>query len=403
MRRETEPWRALPSAVASMIEPELEAATEEILASIAREVPAYARPLEGSFGRGIRTGVSEALRQFVALIRDPDGGRAPGLEVYRALGAGELRQGRTLDSLQAAYRVGARVAWRRVAAAAQGARLDPQTLSLLAESIFAYIDQLAADSVEGYADAIAAQEGERFRRRRALAELLLSDPAVDEPGAQAAARAADWPWPRHAAALACREEELDHLRPRLPVDALVTTVGGLGCVVIADPRAPGRDRELRRTASGTTAALGPSRAPAQLASSWSLARAALNARESGLLAGDGLVLAEDHLGELLLGEAAEIVRAIARHRLAPLERLGKSARERMEATALGYVQHAGNAAAIGRALHLHPQTVRHRLRALRDLLGDQLDDPKARFELEAALLGRDRLRSGKSHHGLLAD
>ena len=57
----------------------------------------------------------------------------------------------------------------------------------------------------------------------------------------------------------------------------------------------------------------------------------------------------------------------------------------MEATALAYVQHGGNAAAIGRALHLHPQTVRHRIRRLRELLGDQLDDPDARFELEAAL------------------
>ena len=60
----------------------------------------------------------------------------------------------------------------------------------------------------------------------------------------------------------------------------------------------------------------------------------------------------------------------------------------METTALAYVQQAGNAAAMGRALHVHPQTVRHRLRRLRDLLGDQLDEPKARFELEAALLYR---------------
>ena len=111
----SEPWRELQSQAADLIEPELEAVTEEILASIAREVPEYARPLEGSFGRGVRTGVGEALSQFVALVRDPDAGREPGREVYLALGRGELRQGRTLDSLQAAYRVGARVAWRHLA------------------------------------------------------------------------------------------------------------------------------------------------------------------------------------------------------------------------------------------------------------------------------------------------
>ena len=126
-------------------------ATEEILTTIAREVPEYARPLEGTFGAGIRTGVTEALRQFVALIRDPDAGREPGRDVYVALGRGELRQGRTLDSLQSAYRIGARVAWRRMSAAARRGGAEPEQLGLLAEAIFAYIDELSADSVEGYA------------------------------------------------------------------------------------------------------------------------------------------------------------------------------------------------------------------------------------------------------------
>src|SRR5919112_6775039 len=101
---ETEPWRALPTEIADLIEPELEATTDEILSTIAREVPDYARPLEGSFGRGVRTGVTEALRQFVELIRSPSGDRGPGREGYAALGAGELREGRTLDALQSAYR-----------------------------------------------------------------------------------------------------------------------------------------------------------------------------------------------------------------------------------------------------------------------------------------------------------
>jgi len=35
--------------------------TEEIIAAIRASVPEYAQPLEGSFGRGVRTGVSEAL------------------------------------------------------------------------------------------------------------------------------------------------------------------------------------------------------------------------------------------------------------------------------------------------------------------------------------------------------
>ncbi len=208
-----EPWRALPAGLADSIEPELPEATEEILAAIAREVPEYARPLEGSFGAGIRTGVTEALRQFVALIRDPDAGRESGRDVYVGLGRGELHQGRTLDSLQSAYRVGARIAWRRISAAARRRHVDPDQLAVLAEAIFAYIDELSADSVEGYAQAQREQEGERQRRRRELLALLLRDPPADEADLRVAAQAAGWRLPRSAAPLAVAEPDLDASRP----------------------------------------------------------------------------------------------------------------------------------------------------------------------------------------------
>ena len=57
----------------------------------------------------------------------------------------------------------------------------------------------------------------------------------------------------------------------------------------------------------------------------------------------------------------------------------------MRETALAYVRHGGNAVEMAAALHLHPQTVRYRVARLRELLGDQLDDPDARFELQIAL------------------
>ena len=231
-----EPWRSLPPEVADVIEPELGAVTTEILATIAREVPEYARPFEGSFGRGVQVGVTEALRQFVALIRDPDSGREPGRDVYISLGRGELRQGRTLDALQSAYRVGARVAWRRLAEAARGAGLDSGVISTLAESIFAYIEELSADSVEGYSQELSEREGERQRRRRELIALLLRDPPPAQAELDAAAEAARWKTPLTTAALACREADLGRLARRLPPDMLAAEIRGVGCVVIGDPQ-----------------------------------------------------------------------------------------------------------------------------------------------------------------------
>jgi hypothetical protein len=397
----TEPWRSLPASVADVIEPELDAITDEILATIAREVPEYARPLEGSFGRGVRTGVTEALRQFVELIRSPSGARGQGREVYVALGRGELRQGRTLDSLQSAYRVGARVAWRRVADAAQRSGADAEVLSLLAESIFAFIEELSADSVEGYAEARSHLEGERRRRQRELVLLLLRDPPTDDADLRAAAAAVGWRIPRAAAAIACAEKELERIARRLPADALVAALDGEGCAIVPDPEGPGRATEIGGALAGRAAALGPAVAPAELAASWSLARAALRGAEAGALAGaagpaggapaSSPLRADDVLIDLLLFEGRAIVDRIAARRLAAFDELTPKARARMAETALAYVREGGNAAAMARALDLHPQTVRYRLARLRELLGEQLDDPDARLELELALRAQSRL------------
>jgi PucR C-terminal helix-turn-helix domain len=383
-----EPWRSLPPEVADVIEPELGAVTTEILATIAREVPEYARPFEGSFGRGVQVGVTEALRQFVALIRDPDSGREPGRDVYIGLGRGELRQGRTLDALQSAYRVGARVAWRRLAEAARHAGLDSGVISTLAESIFAYIEELSADSVEGYSQELSEREGERQRRRRELIALLLRDPPPAQVELGAAAEAAGWAPARTAAALACREADLGRLARRLPPDALAAVMRGIGCVVIGDPDGPGRAHQVEEAAGRTTAALGPTGALAELAGSWTLARAALRALEAGAINAAGPLRAEERLPELLLHENPELVERLAARRLAPFGPLTPKARRRMEETALAYVQRQGNAAAMAAALDIHPQTARYRIARLRELLGTDLDDPDTRLELELALRAR---------------
>jgi hypothetical protein len=380
-----EPWRGLPARVADLIEPELSAITEEILETIARQVPEYERPLEGRFGQGIRTGVNQALLQFVALIRNPDAGREPGREVYVALGRGEQRVGRTLDSLQAAYRIGARVAWRRIAEAGRRAGLEPEPLTLLAEAIFAYIDELSADSVEGYAEAQAAVEDLRRRRRQELANLLLREVSAEPAEIAVTARSAGWRLPRLLAVAACADHDLGEFAGRLPTDAIVTLVEGLGCVLFPDPNGPGRQEHLRRAAGGATVALGSAGPPEQASKSWELAKTLLLARTTGAVKGDGLLRAEDHLAGLLLTANPHVTSLLVARRLQALGDLTPKARERMRETALAYVRHHGNAVAMADQLGVHPQTARYRIARLRDLFGDDLDDPDARFELELAL------------------
>src|SRR6201991_2948683 len=388
-----EPWRDLPAQVADLVEAEIDPISTEILESIAHEIPEYARPLEGRFGRGIRRGVEEALAQFVALIRDPDAGREAGREVYLALGRGEQRAGRTLDSLQAAYRGGARISWRRFADACGRAGVGAEAVARLAEAVFAYIDELAAESVEGFAQAQAEVEDLRRRRRRELIALLLGDPPADAGDLAAAARAASWEVPTGLAAIACSEDALARVTRRLPPEALATVVDGEGCILLPDPEGPGRSEALGRAAAESTLALGPTVTPTAAAESWGLALALARAASSGaiaIVAGKGgrpeaPLRADDNLASLLLFESRDLAARIAARRLAAFAELTPRARERMRETALAHLRHDGNAVAMATAMHVHPQTARYRIARPRELLGDQHDDPDARFELQLAL------------------
>jgi DNA-binding PucR family transcriptional regulator len=111
----------------------------------------------------------------------------------------------------------------------------------------------------------------------------------------------------------------------------------------------------------------------------------LELRNVGAIAGDGLILAEDHVATLLLHADAQLAGELAASRLAPLDELRPAARERLEATLREWLDHQGRVDETARALDVHPQTVRYRLAQLRETLGPALDDASSRFELALAL------------------
>jgi hypothetical protein len=390
-------WEALPREVADVLQPELPALADEIIAAISDGVPDYARPLEGPFGVALRTGVVEALRQFVSIVEDPAGGRGAGREVYVNLGRAEMRAGRSLDALLAAYRVGARVAWRRFATAGERAGLSPTTLYALAEAIFAYIDELSAESIEGYAREQTAAAGALQLRRQHLAALLVQQPPAAAATIEAAASEAGWALPRSLAVLAMEAdddnrasgEQADRLAARLGPDALVARVPPLVVAFIGDPAAPGRRRELEVALGNRRAALGPTVLWPEAAISFGRAREVLRLMQDGAIEdGPGLLVAERHNLSLLLGADRRLARDVVERALGPFDGETELSRDRLRTTLEAWLRHRGRTEAVARALHVHPQTVRYRLARLRELFGARLDDPDARFELELALRSR---------------
>ena len=375
-----QPWHELPPQIARVLRPVLTDVADEMIDAV-RTTPAYARPLTGQFGEGIRAGVQEALRHFLAEIEA--GGAVQRPDVYTTLGRGEMRAGRSLDSLLSAYRVGARVAWRRFATAGVEGGLEPDTLYLLAESIFAYIDVLSAESAEGHALEQSAAASEAGLRRRRLVRMLVREPPLDAAAIEAAAIEAAWALPRNLAALAIGGEQRGSAVLRLPADTIADTIDEVTCAILSDPEGPGQRPSIARAVSETDAraGLGTTVDWSDAAVSFARARAALELADADV----PLVVADERVGELLLRSDQRLARELAVDRLAPLHRLSAGSRIRLTETLREWLAAQGRLTPVAERLGVHPQTARYRLARLRELFGGALDDPDERFWLELAL------------------
>ncbi|MFY9488988.1 MAG: helix-turn-helix domain-containing protein, partial [Solirubrobacterales bacterium] len=379
--RPKRPWEYLPPETLAVLEPAQQPISDAIVVALVREVPAYTRALSGAFGDTVREGVEQALIQFTEMVRTPGTSREEGRRLYVALGRGELRAGRSIGALLAAYRLGAQVAWRELAAAGLKAGLPQETLNLLAESIFAYIDELSAESAEGYALEQAERAGELDVRRATLIDLMIREkPAADIHSLSAAADVAAWRVPEQIAVVVWRVELGRDPAARLPQDSIVSSTEGLFCAIVPDPDGPGRAGQLERGLASIPSAIGPTTGTLQAARGFRRAQAALQLGEArGAL---GLTRAGEHRVELLCRGDDELVREILEERLAPLAQETANSRSRLRETLLAWLRHDGDVPAAALELHVHAQTVRYRMARLRELLGDALDEPDIRFELE---------------------
>ena len=320
-------------------------------------------------------------------------------EVFREFGRTQAERGRRFDSLQAIYRLNVRLAWRSLAELGQKVDMPPPAMYELAESAFEYLDELVSHSLDGYAEVAAGQAGERLRRQRLLIDLLLTEHRTDPtPALAERAAALDWPLPDEVAVVVLLRPAQQLVTPALGEEVLQDMEGEHPRLVLPDPDAPGRIERLHRAMGGWSGAIGPSVPVTRAATSLRWAAAAVDMIQKGLLPQDRLLRCSDHTEALVLLPAEELIDDLARRRLAQLTEAGPEHARRLAETLLAWLETQGGAPEVAARLGVHPQTVRNRLRQIRDLWGEDLDDPDRRFELELALRTR-RLRGDLSAPG----
>jgi hypothetical protein len=356
---------------------------DHVVAAIIAEVPSYEGALAGQMGATIGNAVQLALGGFLSLASgrrgtDPGTPTAPAVEGAYQLGRGEARSGRSTEALLAAYRIGARVAWRDMSRTAVDAGVEPMALVGFAELVFAYIDELSAASVAGHTDELATTGRVRQRLLERVARHLLTGSPPE--AVLAAAERAGWEPPRTLTAVIVPEAHARHvLRSVSPGTLQSAELPELDEeVLLLVPDAHDHRRAaLLRTLADRGSLAGPARPWLDVRTSYDRA---LRARAAGIA-----LDTEAHLVPLVL-DADPSARADLRAQLlAPLADLRPGTAEKLTETLRSWLLHQGRREDVAADLFVHAQTVRYRMGQLRELYGDRLDDPETVLALMVAL------------------
>ena len=351
-----QPWHELPPEIVGVLRPALADVAHEMMEAVAT-VPAYARPLEGPFGDGLRDGVQEALRHLLAEIEA--GGHVDRARRLPALGRGEMRAGRSLESLLSAYRVGARVAWRRFAARRRARPASSPRRCICWPSRSSPTSTCSRPSRPR-----ATRSSSRPRRARpscAGAGWCACSCASRRPSPGRSRRPRAKPAGNCRGRLAVLAIPGERARPaasRLPQGDRRDDrrAGARSCPTPMAPGGRGGDRAGDRGCRRERSARDPS--SGRTRDSFARARAALALADGA----PSLILAREQAGELLLLSDRALAAELAADRLAPLAELSARARARGSPTPCkAWLAEQGRLAPWRRAARCHPQTVRYRL------------------------------------------
>ncbi len=345
---------------------------ETMLGRFRAEIPGYERVPDAV----IRGQVREVVRQNIDLCLDwVAGAGAPEtarFDKFTTSAKNRATEGMPLEDLLRAYRIGATTAWRVLVAEARAHEHD--ALNRAAELVMSYIDQVSGTVATAYLEERQHHVSEQERGLRGLLNALLGGDALAPDHHETAARLG------------------------LPIG------GGFATFALAIPS--GGARAHARAAAGLrgVAALAlsegdrvvglwlPGRDLAQALPAGAVAVLDAQVARDGLAAsladvrlGMDILLRQDRTGvvplwnltlDLLLARAPRVAADL---RARVLDALGPEhgrSRGDLRRTVATYIALHRDRQQTSERLHIHPNTLDHRLRRARELNGLNLDDPE---------------------------
>jgi PucR-like helix-turn-helix protein len=356
------------------LEDELDALVARIVERIREEIPDFRRLPADTLGRAVRGNVGRALASLREL-RPPTPAE---LEGSAAVGRERAEQGLTVDAVLHAYRISVTGVWSRFGELARERGADVTSVLAFSETLWLWADAVMDVVATAYREVELQRTREEQQQRDAFVYATLlgtTDPAELRRDSAAHHVDPERPYtPFRARAVA--GERLPSRRVALALagdDGLVAALDHDLVGIAARPPVP---------IAGVCAGIGPPARLAELPGAFALAARALQTAlafgQEGVFSLSDLSIRPAILVDAALGDAF-----VVRY-LDPLAALGRLGTE-LETTLRTWFDHGMHIEDTARSLHVHPNTLRHRLRRFEETTEANLKRPADLIELWWAL------------------
>lgn len=386
----------IPEAVAQIPRPDLGALSDQIVDEVQRRIVDYAPHSGDAYLTSTRLTITQAVRYFADYVWDPTTPRTELDESMRRLGRGEAYEGRSLEALRAAFQIGAEIARKHIASIAADEGVDVDVVNDIGDELVAFLDSLGEQAAVGFREAQAQLSDAAHQWRVRILDLILSGSSASAE-LSGLAGAGNWPVPRTVALLAIAPDpgvpmpsaRLLHPRSlaRLHADEPV--------VLFPAPVSRQLRKELVTLFAGHRLALGCDVPLADAASSLRWASRALDLAAAGVIPDEPLIDCTQHIGTLWIHSEPLLADIVNRTLLAPLYAEPPNSRRILGETLLMWIETTrASAPVLAQLLGKHPQTIRYRLKRLRAIFGEILDEPDRVMEMYYALRSSGPLWNG---------
>jgi PucR C-terminal helix-turn-helix domain len=338
-----------------------------------RSIESYRRMSPSVVTTQIQEVVRDNLALFIACALDVRAPLESELAPFRESARDRATEGIPLADLLAAYRLGGRMSWQALAEQVEPSQQP--SLVIIGDLVMRYVDEVSTVVAETYLDERQHLVSEKQHRLRELVEAM----TAGEPLGAAHQELADAigfplvdayrPFVLHVAGGPARDHSV--MASRLQAAGVLALTEGDRVVGLLPE--DGDEHALRRTAS--VLAVGELVARAEL-------RAALDDLRLlvDLAIADGAdaqyIDPADHLPELLVGRSPALARQLRRRVIEPLRAPTARPSADLVATLSAFLAADLDRRAAAARLHIHPNTLDHRLRRIRDLTGLRFGCPR---------------------------